>query len=214
MFVARDKDNTLYLYIGPTAPTKSGSPKDDIWHCDANCEFIKIDNSLFPELKWENDPIEVSIVPSMIDKVQTKLAESVDDYFDYVSHVQDIHPYSKEKEQKYYDNMCWRWQDWNSVKYDHPSTWDLNFYDYKKQENNTTSIPDKSNPIKFESCGNHLRNLLTPYQCLIDIIQNYLDGNIAVGDIKDFLKDKNLQEEINNIIEFSKSDKLENINWR
>ena len=74
--------------------------------------------------------------------------------------------------------------------------------------------PDKSNPIKFESCGNHLRNLLTPYQCLIDIIQNYLDENISVGDIKDCLKDKNLQEGINNIIEFSKSDKLENINWR
>ena len=66
----------------------------------------------------------------MIDKVQTKLAESVDNYFDYVAHVQDIHPYSKEEEQKYYDNMCWRWQDWNDVKYDHPNTYDLNFDDY------------------------------------------------------------------------------------
>lgn len=75
-------------------------------------------------------------------------------------------------------------------------------------------IADKSNPIKFESCGNHLRNLLTPYQWLIDIVQNYLDGNIAGGDIKDFLKNKNLQEGIDNIIEFSKNDKLENINWR
>lgn len=72
----------------------------------------------------------IELSNDLLCSIQSKLAESVDKYFDYVSHAQDIHPYSKEKEQELYNNMCWRWQDWDSVKYDHPSIWDLNFDDY------------------------------------------------------------------------------------
>lgn len=101
-------------------------------------DYLTIDGMMFPNLKWEDEPLEIelvskndnAIVPKMMNEVQEKLAESVDDYFNYVGHVQDIHPYLKEQEQNYYNDMCWRWQDWNTIKYDHPSIWDLNFDDY------------------------------------------------------------------------------------
>lgn len=73
---------------------------------------------------WDIEQKMVNL--DIFNSVQTKLAYVVDEYFEYVSHCQDIHPYSKEKEQDLYN----RWQDWQSVKYDHPSIWDLNFDDY------------------------------------------------------------------------------------
>ena len=60
-----------------------------------------------------------------------------------------------------------------------------------------------------ETLGAHLRNLLSPYQCLLDIIEDVNKGNIR----RDFLtehKCDNLKE----LIEFSQSDKMENTLWR
>ena len=55
-------------------------------------------------------------IAALQNSVQEKMAEAVDAYFDYVSHSQDIHPYSQEKEKELYNNMCWRWQDWSDIK--------------------------------------------------------------------------------------------------
>ena len=98
-----------------------------VWYSDNDQPIKRVPSQRADEL-----PIlpETALLPKMMNAVQEKLAESVDDYFNYVGHVQDIHPYSKEQEQNYYNDMCWRWQDWNAIKYDHPSTWDLNFDDY------------------------------------------------------------------------------------
>lgn len=133
MWVARDKDGLLKLFL--VKPMRSHLPNVYIW---VNASLNKnnyvgeiYDSALFPDLKWEDEPIEVSLVPKMMNFVQEKIAESVDNYFDYVGHAQDIHPYSKEKEQKLYDEMCWRWQDYNEVKYDPKDNWDLNFDDYE-----------------------------------------------------------------------------------
>lgn len=131
MWVAKDKNNIissgLHLFVEKPIRNKV---VEGYWGTKGATECMEIDSSLFPNLKWEDEPIEVKLVPKMMNAVQEKLAESVDYYFDYVSHVQDIHPYSKEQEQNYYNDMCWRWQDWDAIKYDHPSTWDLNFDDY------------------------------------------------------------------------------------
>jgi len=56
-----------------------------------------------------------------------------------------------------------------------------------------------------ETLGAHLRNLLTPYKTLIAL---YKDGIIKEDFIKDF--DLNLE----NLIKFSYTDKMENILWR
>ena len=126
MWVARDKD--LCLHFFSMKPNRLGNN----WCVGDNVSGYssKLDISLFPNLKWEDEPREVELVPKMVNAVQEKLSEAVDNYFDYIGHVQDIHPYSKEREQEYYNNMCWRWQDWNTVKYDPQSIWELNFEDY------------------------------------------------------------------------------------
>lgn len=67
-------------------------------------------------------------------------------------------------------------------------------------------------PIKFESCGNHLRNLLTPYANLICLVEHLNNKEI---DRKMFEKlTKDCQKGLDAIIEFSKSDKMEQLNWR
>jgi hypothetical protein len=60
-----------------------------------------------------------------------------------------------------------------------------------------------------ETLGAHLRNLLTPYRTLLDLVKDVNNGTIPA----DFLK-KFECNNINEIIEFSHSDKMENTLWR
>ncbi len=60
-----------------------------------------------------------------------------------------------------------------------------------------------------ETLGAHLRNLLTPYKTLLCLVEDVNKGNFSVDTLKKFKCD-NIQE----IIEFSKSDKMENTLWR
>lgn len=135
MWVTRDKDGHGGVRLWKVKPHRGNY----YWKTEySSDDSFTIDAAMFPKLTWNDEPLEIelvskndnAIVPKMLNAVHEKLAESVNHYFDYVCHVQDIHPYSKEQEQNYYDNMCWRWQDWCAIKYDHPSTWDLNFEDY------------------------------------------------------------------------------------
>lgn len=61
MWIARDKDNSLYLYN--VKPAKSG----DIWRMIGQSTYgqaMEIDYNLFPEVKWEDkEPLKVDIVP-------------------------------------------------------------------------------------------------------------------------------------------------------
>lgn len=60
-----------------------------------------------------------------------------------------------------------------------------------------------------ETLGAHLRNLLTPYKSLLDLVENVNKGNISL----DFFK-KYKFDNIKELIEFSYSDKMENTLWR
>ena len=61
-FIARDSDGDLYLYT-PKPPIKGA----EIWVSICKIEYntyntFKIDNDLFPDVKWEDEePTEVSI---------------------------------------------------------------------------------------------------------------------------------------------------------
>lgn len=73
---------------------------------------------------------------------------------------------------------------------------------------------------KGETLGDHLRNLLTPYQNLVCVFSNYLENPndemlIKLKDLM-FQKIKNgeFQKDIDRIIEFSESEKMESILWR
>ena len=69
-------------------------------------------------------------------------------------------------------------------------------------------------PISFESYGARMRNLLTPYQNLICVIQDWLSGELDENVVKKLLSNYDLQGGVDKLIEFSKSDKLEELNCR
>lgn len=54
MWVARNQDGTLKLF---DSMPKRGEPYSE-W---VNAWCLKLNNDLFPELKWEDEPIEVNI---------------------------------------------------------------------------------------------------------------------------------------------------------
>lgn len=60
-----------------------------------------------------------------------------------------------------------------------------------------------------ETLGAHLRNLLTPYKTLLGLVEDVSNGKMSA----DFLKEFECNN-INEIIEFSHSDKMENTLWR
>ena len=60
-----------------------------------------------------------------------------------------------------------------------------------------------------ETLGAHLRNLLTPYRTLLDLVKGINNGTMPA----DFLKKFDCNN-IDEIIEFSHSDKMENTLWR
>jgi len=63
MWVARDKDDVLNLYTASTKPWRAKVEIDneivEYWDNDGEC--IEIDGSLFPDLKWDHEPLEVEI---------------------------------------------------------------------------------------------------------------------------------------------------------
>ena len=60
-----------------------------------------------------------------------------------------------------------------------------------------------------ETLGAHLRNLLTPYNTLLSLVDNVIKGDLDLDALKRFRCNN-----INDIIEFSYSDKMENTLWR
>lgn len=60
-----------------------------------------------------------------------------------------------------------------------------------------------------ETLGAHLRNLLTPYSTLLYLITDIMEGNMGL-DALNKIDCNNLDE----LIKFSHSDKMENTLWR
>ena len=56
VWVARDADNSLWIYT--TKPVKS----DGMFCCSAAGEMFQIDDSVYPEITFENSPIRVKLL--------------------------------------------------------------------------------------------------------------------------------------------------------
>ena len=56
VWVARDADNSLWIYT--TKPVKS----DGMFHCSAAGEMFQIDDSVYPEITFENSPVKVKLL--------------------------------------------------------------------------------------------------------------------------------------------------------
>lgn len=55
MWIARNSDNSLCLFYG-------SKPQKSIYSWNGVIEFIELDSSLFPEVKWEDkEPTEVDV---------------------------------------------------------------------------------------------------------------------------------------------------------
>ena len=61
MWLARDKDNTLWLIIG-VKPVKL----QIMWGCPPNGNSVELDSCLYPEVQWSDD--EPTKVKLLIDK--------------------------------------------------------------------------------------------------------------------------------------------------
>lgn len=71
MWVARDKNNWLYLY------TEKPEKGRNEWNSDE--DMIEINSSLFPEVKWEDEePLEVAIVPKTNQNEKHEESKSID----------------------------------------------------------------------------------------------------------------------------------------
>lgn len=58
MWVARDKDGTLWLH--DSKPYIADSSKG--YYKATSGRYFEFDSDLFPDLKWEDEPIEVELV--------------------------------------------------------------------------------------------------------------------------------------------------------
>lgn len=58
MWLARDMNNSLWLYVGDIEPKR----KDGYWSCD-DSDCMELDYSLFPEVQWsDEEPTKVKLV--------------------------------------------------------------------------------------------------------------------------------------------------------
>lgn len=57
-YIARDKDNYLYLYIKVKPVFNSAT---GMWESVLGLGFIEIDKNEFPKLKYTDEPIEVNV---------------------------------------------------------------------------------------------------------------------------------------------------------
>jgi hypothetical protein len=57
MFLARDKDNHLYLF------NKLPVRGTECWWAESGVDgtYLRLDDSLYPEVTWESEPLAVSI---------------------------------------------------------------------------------------------------------------------------------------------------------
>ena len=56
VWVARDTDNSLWIYT--TKPVEAGG----MFHCSATGDMFQIDDSVYPEITFENSPIRVKLL--------------------------------------------------------------------------------------------------------------------------------------------------------
>ena len=64
MWIARDKDGRLFLFtfVKPVRRDEEGCwVKDE--HCGDLADSIRLDDNLFPQLTWDDEPMEVGLFP-------------------------------------------------------------------------------------------------------------------------------------------------------
>ena len=132
MWIARDKDGRLFLFtfVKPVRKDEECS-----WVKDEHCSDLKLvgsirlDDNLFPQLTWDDEPMEVGLFPISADKDEEspttiRLTTYYDDYaahrewfFDMLKHQDNYKDCTDEEREK-----VW----WNHIhkEYDFDEIWD------------------------------------------------------------------------------------------
>jgi hypothetical protein len=65
MFIARDKDTHLYLFN--ELPVKGS----ECWWAESGIDgtYLRLEDSRYPEVTWESEPLHVAITPVIADKM-------------------------------------------------------------------------------------------------------------------------------------------------
>lgn len=101
MFVARDEGGDLYLF--EKKPHRSRSVGLDVWITDSSEDYIHVDSSMFPQLTWEDEPLEVTMKQE-----DTTLALS-DNNAQQINHVWAMYATLQQEETKLREeNAYWR----------------------------------------------------------------------------------------------------------
>lgn len=94
MWVARDKDGTLWLFEEMPQRITGDIYKDDGWWCNEdtsqNFGYCMLDSNLFPNLKWEDEPFEVQIIPQITPELKRKISETAIKEYGKASHSTDV----------------------------------------------------------------------------------------------------------------------------
>jgi hypothetical protein len=59
MYLARDKNNDLYLF------NEHPQRGNECWWAEAGVDgtYLKLDKSLYPEVSWDSEPLPVDLIP-------------------------------------------------------------------------------------------------------------------------------------------------------
>lgn len=104
MWIARDKNDRVFLYY------KKPKRRKNNWH-EKGTPYLQMERTQFPDLKWEDNPIEVKLIPSAAEVIVLPSEEEISKQCDSSAHKMDIDDGETPN-----SGLYWRgW--WNAVRW-------------------------------------------------------------------------------------------------
>ena len=170
MWIARNKYGRLYLFtfVKPVRKDEDGCWVKD----DCSCKLagsIRLDDNLFPQLTWDNEPMEVGLFPISADtneKLPTsiRLTTYYDDYaahrewfFDMLKHQDSYKDCTDEEREKIWENHIHKDYDfdeiWDTVQHEGFTLISLKMNRYEHQPHH----------VKVRESKEYIDNVLKKY---------------------------------------------------
>ena len=129
MWIARNKDGRLYLFTFVKPVRKD---EDGCWvKADCSCKLagrIRLDDNLFPQLTWDDEPMKVGLFPISADKDEElpttiRLTTYYEDYdahrkwfFDMLKHQDNYKDCTDDEREKIWDNHIHKDYDFDEIR--------------------------------------------------------------------------------------------------
>ena len=150
MWIARDKDGRLFLFtfVKPVRKDEEGCWVKADCHSDL-ADSIRLDDNLFPQLTWDDEPMEVGLFPISADTDEelpttirlttyyTDYAAHREWFFDMLKHQNNYKDCTDEEREKIWDNHIHKDYDfdeiWDTVQYEGYTLVSLKMSRYENQ---------------------------------------------------------------------------------